>query len=74
MAEGSSSHKRGLLKTLVVILFMYLHTRDVELLYKRNITRVDMRYGCVSALVITFSQCYEIYIFLITNKPENTSQ
>ncbi len=28
---------------------MYLHTLAVELLYKRNITRVAVRYGCISA-------------------------
>ncbi len=28
---------------------MYLHTRAIELLYKRNITLVDVRYGCISA-------------------------
>ncbi len=48
MVEGSSSHIRVLLKTLRCY-FMYLHTRAVEVLYKHNITLVDVRYGCISA-------------------------
>ncbi len=28
---------------------MYLHTRAVALLYKRNITLIAMQYGCISA-------------------------
>ncbi len=41
-------HKKGLLKTLRCY-FMYWHTCAVELLYKCNITLVDVRYGCISA-------------------------
>ncbi len=28
---------------------MYLHTRAIKLLYKHNITLVEVRYGCISA-------------------------
>ncbi len=42
-------HKRGLLKTLCCYFFMYLQTRAVELLYKCNITLIDVRYGCILA-------------------------
>ncbi len=28
---------------------MYLHTRVIGLMYKRNITLGDVRYGCISA-------------------------
>ncbi len=41
------THKIVFLKTLRCCL-LYLHNRAIELLYKRNITRVLVQYGCIS--------------------------
>ncbi len=41
-------HKRGLLKDTSLLFQIYLHPCVVELLYKPNITLVDVRYGCIS--------------------------
>ncbi len=49
MAERSSSAQKMAFKDTLLLSFMSLHTRAVELLYKCNITRVDVRYGCISA-------------------------
>ncbi len=48
VAEESSSAQKKAFKDTPLLFLNYLHTRAVELLYKCNITLVDLRYGCIS--------------------------
>ncbi len=48
VAEGSSSAQKRAFKDTSLLFLIYLHRCVVELLYKPNITLVDVRYGCIS--------------------------
>ncbi len=54
MAEGSSSAQKRAFKDTSLLFLIYLHTRAVELLYKRNITLVDM--AVYRTAVITYGR------------------
>ncbi len=42
------TQKKRAFKDTPLLIVMYLHTRAIKLLYKHNITLVDMSYGCIS--------------------------
>ncbi len=46
---------------------MYLHTRAVALLYKRNITLIAMQYGCISAH-------FDYYVVILIIKKKTSSE
>ncbi len=51
--EGSISAQKRAFKDTLLLFRMYLHTRIVELLYKRNITLVAMNYYCIHNWITT---------------------